>query len=157
MAVDPPTFRQALSHFPSGVTVVTIADNGLFFGLTVSAFCSLSLTPPRILICIDKNSSNIVSIRNSSAFTVNVLSATQSDISGNFARKSANKFNGISYHIGILGAPILNDVLCSLECKLIQEMDGGDHFIYIGEIEQVEFDENKEPLLYYKGAYGRFH
>ncbi len=157
LTIDSTTFRQALGRFASGVTVVTMKNDGLLSGLTVSAFCSLSLTPPRVLVCIDKSSTNINPLRKSKAFAVNVLSQSQADISTHFAKQITDKFTGISYRIGPFGLPLLNDSLCNLECKLIQEIDGGDHYIYIGEIEHAEFHENKEPLVYYRGNYGHFH
>jgi 3-hydroxy-9,10-secoandrosta-1,3,5(10)-triene-9,17-dione monooxygenase reductase component len=156
MAIDSSTFRHALGHFASGVTVVTVADQGELSGLTVSAFSSLSLTPPYILVCIDKSSSTLGMVRRSKAFGVNVLSHDQSDLSNHFASKLKDKFSAVRHKIGPLGSPLLDDVLVAMECKLMQEVDGGDHAILIGEVDHASVQENKAPLLYYTGHYGHF-
>ncbi len=156
MSVDANMFRQTLGRFASGVTIVTMSCDGHISGLTVSAFCSLSLEPPRILVCIDKNSLNTAYIRKSGIFAVNILHEEQSNLSSHFARKTKDKFCGVAYHLGNLGLPLLDEALCTLECKLVQEVDGGDHFIYIGVIEHANFDASKRPLLYYRGNYGKF-
>jgi 3-hydroxy-9,10-secoandrosta-1,3,5(10)-triene-9,17-dione monooxygenase reductase component len=146
-------FRHALGRFASGVTVVTTAVDGKLGGLTVSAFSSVSLDPPYILICIDKRSSVIPLLRTSRVYGVNILSSDQSDVSNHFASRREDKFAGVSYRIGTLGVPVLEGVLAHLECKVTQEVDGGDHFIYIGQVEHSSVDESKEPLLYFHGKY----
>lgn len=157
MPIEGSLFRHVLGRFASGVTVVTMAYAGESSGLTVSAFSSVSLAPPLILICIDKQSSTLGLLRNSQAFVVNVLSAEQSALSNHFASKSAEKLAGIPHHTGRLGAPVLSHTLAHMECKLVSEVDGGDHFVYIGQIEEAAYDEEKLPLLYYHGSYGTFH
>ena len=156
MAVDSATFRSALGHFPSGVTVVTMAHQGVKGGLTVSAFSSLSLNPPYILVCIDKRSQTLALLRDSGAFAVNILSSTQQDVSNHFASKLDDKVSGVAHHDGTLHCPILEGTLAHLECRLVQEVDAGDHFIYIGEVEDASVDPVKSPLLYYHGTYGNF-
>jgi 3-hydroxy-9,10-secoandrosta-1,3,5(10)-triene-9,17-dione monooxygenase reductase component len=156
MAVDSMQFRSALGHFGSGVTVVTMAHEAQKSGLTVSAFCSVSLTPPYVLVCIDKRSSTLELIRKSQAFAVNILTQDQVSISNHFASKSEDKMSGIPHHLGILGTPLLDGTQAYLECKVTQEIDAGDHFIYLGEVEDAGVDEGKSPLLYFHGKYGSF-
>src|SRR5579875_3747482 len=156
MSVDTSLFRQVLGRFASGVTVVTMAHEGVASGLTVSAFCSLSLNPSYILVCIDKRSSTLELIRQSGSFVVNILSNEQSDLSNHFASKLTDKLSGIPHRIGSLGAPILDGTLAYLECSLVKEIDGGDHYIYIGEVQHTDLAEDKTPLLYYHGKYGQF-
>lgn len=156
MTVDSTHFRNALGHFGSGVTVVTMAYDGKTSGLTVSAFCSVSLTPPFILVCIDKRSSTLDLARNSQAFAVNILSHDQADISNHFASKSEDKVSSVPHHLGQLGVPILEGTLAYVECKVSQEIDAGDHVIFIGEVEDAQVDESKSPLMYFHGKYGSF-
>lgn len=156
MAVDAASFRHALGHFASGVTVVTMAHNDELSGLTVSAFCSLSLNPPYILVCIDKSSTTLELVRGAQSFGVNILGQDQVAVSNHFASKMADKLTSIPHHFGSLGSPLLDDALVNLDCKLANEVDGGDHIIFIGEVVEARIDESKSPLLYYTGKYGEF-
>lgn len=153
MPVDSSAFREALGHFASGVTVVTMAANGKSSGLTVSAFSSLSLHPPYILVCIDKRSSTLELVRASHVFVVHILALEQMDLSNHFASKIEDKLANIPHHTGSLGAPILENTLAYLECRMIQEIDAGDHYIYIGEVENSSVNPDKAPLLYFHGQY----
>lgn len=105
MPVSADDFRHALGRFASGVTVVTTAVDGKLGGLTVSAFSSVSLDPPYILICIDKRSSVIPLLRTSRVFGVNILASDQSDVSNHFASRREDKFAGVSYRMGALVFP----------------------------------------------------
>lgn len=156
MTIDAAQFRHALGRFASGVTVVTMAHENERSGLTVSAFCSLSLNPPYILVCIDKSSTTLDFVRKAKSFAVNILSETQSDVSNHFASKLTDKLANIPYTNGPLGNPILEDTCASLECEVAQELDGGDHVILIGKVAYANVDTTKSPLLYYSSSYGRF-
>lgn len=156
MTIDGASFRHALGHFTSGVTVVTMAHDSERSGLTVSAFSSLSLDPPLILVCIDKQSTTLDLVRQAKAFGVNILGQGQEHISNHFASKLADKLESIPHRAGVLGSPLLHDAHATLECKLNDELDGGDHIILIGEVMEATVDESKEPLVYYKGNYGQF-
>ncbi|KUO94589.1 flavin reductase family protein [Ferroacidibacillus organovorans] len=153
MAIDAQTFRASLGRFASGVTVVTTAFGEGQAGLTVSAFSSVSLDPPLILVCIDKRSSAIERIDGSQAFAVHVLSESQVDLSNRFASRSEDKFAGVSVARSALGNPRLEDTLVFLDCRVSQKVDAGDHFIYIGQIEEAEIQEEKQPLVYFSGGY----
>ncbi|MCL6453669.1 MAG: flavin reductase family protein [Alicyclobacillus sp.] len=156
MPIESDAFRQVLGRFASGVTVVTATHNGVNSGLTVSAFCSLSLNPPYVLICVDKQSSTNPVIQASGAFAVNILADDQAHLSNHFARRDDDKFASLAFHRGALGLPILPDTVGHLECRLVHQLDGGDHFIYIGSPETSEVDPSKRPLLYFHGQYGAF-
>lgn len=157
MTIDATSFRHALGHFASGVTVVTMAHDGDLSGLTVSAFASLSLQPPLILACIDKTSTTLGLARQASSFGVNILAEDQRDLSNHFASKMTDKFSNVDHSLGSLGSPLLTGVHAALQCRLVEELDGGDHIILIGEVVEANVDESKNPLLYYKGSYGQFH
>lgn len=153
MAISNDEFRAALSRFPSGVTVATTKDSeGAFHGITVSAFCSLSLDPPLVLICIEKSAGSHDALYEAKAFVVNILSSTQIDLSEQFAALMPDKFNGVSYRLGIEGMPVLEGVVASLECRLKQVCDGGDHTIFIGSVENVSINDGL-PLVYSQSAY----
>ena len=153
MAISKDEFRAALSRFPSGVTVVTTKDKaGRLHGITVSAFCSVSLEPPLVLVCIDKTTGSHPAFEFGGAFVVNVLSEDQEHLSNHFASGIADKFDHIEYRQTTDGIPILEDVLVNLECRLIYMHEGGDHSIFVGEIQNVVIRDGK-PLLYFQGDY----
>lgn len=153
MPVTSEEFRAALSRFPSGVTVVTTRDaDGRFHGITVSAFCSLSLEPPRVLICIEKTTGSHEALRGSQAFVVNVLGDDQREISERFASTIENKFAEMDLETGIDGIPVLLGCIATLECRVTAAHDGGDHSIFIGEVEKASVRDG-DPILYFRGDY----
>jgi flavin reductase (DIM6/NTAB) family NADH-FMN oxidoreductase RutF len=146
-------FRAALGRFASGVTVVTTIDKeNRLHGITVSAFCSVSLEPPLILVCIDKEAGSHQAFEQSRAFVVNVLREDQQFLSDRFASQMPDKFENVKYRAGIERVPVLEDVLVNLECRLVNAHDSGDHTIYIGEIVVATVNDGK-PLVYFQGEY----
>lgn len=155
MTVDPDTFRSALGRFASGVTVVTSRDgSGRDHGLTVSAFCSLSLEPPLVLVCIDQEASMHPVLDQATHFAVNILANGQEAIARRFAAPETDRFEGIGFVRGTTGAPILDDVLAYVECRKMSVTIGGDHTIVVGEVEHAEA-RSSGPLLYYRGGYAQ--
>lgn len=153
MAVTEDEFRAALSRFPSGVTVVTTKDaGGRLHGITVSAFCSVSLEPPLILVCIEKITGSHAALRESGTFIVNMLNESQSELSEHFASTLTDKFADTEFTPGIEGLPILKGVAASLECRVHAEHDGGDHTIFVGRVEKITINDAR-PLAYLHGDY----
>ncbi len=153
MPVSSADFRSALSRFASGVTVVTTKDaSAKLFGITVSAFCSVSLDPPLVLICIEKTTGSHHAFEQSGRFTVNILASNDGAISDHFASLVEDKFAGIEHAVDEHGIPVLQSSLATLQCKLFKTLDGGDHSIFIGEVEHV-IVRDADPLIYYKGGY----
>lgn len=153
MPIDKTELRRVMGHFPTGVTVVTtVSKAGKLYGLTANSFTSVSLVPPLVLVCVDKRAESYPCFEESKCYTVNFLADDQEDLSRRFATTGGDKFEGVGYRMGANQAPILNGVLAYLECKVVGAYDGGDHTIYVGEIEQAETREAK-PLLFYRGGY----
>ena len=153
MAITNDEFRAALSRFPSGVTVVTLKDGaGNMHGITVSAFCSVSLNPPLILVCIDNEAGSHYAFHEGKRFVVNILREEQTEYSIHFASPIPDKFFNIHHHEGLEGIPVLKNALVNLECRMVQHFVAGDHTIFIGEVEQAHINEGK-PLVYYLGDY----
>ena len=153
MPIDPDTFRAVLGRFASGVTVVTTRDRaGRDHGLTVSAFASLSLSPPLVLVCIDQSSSVHPVLRDATHFVVNMLSSGQEALSRRFAGRDPNRFDGVGYQRGSTGVAVLDDVLAYVECRLARQHDEGDHTIFVGEVEAADTGAGR-PLVYYRGGY----
>jgi flavin reductase (DIM6/NTAB) family NADH-FMN oxidoreductase RutF len=154
MSVSPDEFRDALSRFASGVTVVTTHDaEGAFHGLTVSAFCSVSLDPPLVLICIEKATASHSAFVESGVFAVNILTSTQRETSELFASPIANKFEHFLHSTGELDLPVLEGCVANLECRVKDIVDGGDHTIFIGLVENAVASDG-DPLIYFRGTYG---
>lgn len=153
MAINKDEFRAALGRFASGVTIVTTKDKtGRFHGITVSAFCSVSLEPPLILVCIDKATGSHRALEETDSFVVNILREDQQYLSDRFASFLPDKFEGVEYQSGIDDLPVLENVLANLECRLQYSYTGGDHTIFVGEIERATLRDGK-PLVYFYGNY----
>ncbi|HUQ21142.1 MAG TPA: flavin reductase family protein [Gemmatimonadaceae bacterium] len=153
--IDEDEFRSVMGRFASGVTVVTsLSAEGEDQGMTVSAFCSLSLDPPLILICVDRAASMYEPLGEAEGFVVNILAEKQESLARRFSGLDPNRFDGIGYSRGLNGIVVLDDVLGYVECKRIATHLGGDHCIYIGEVEVANAREGR-PLLYYRGGYAQ--
>lgn len=153
MSINKDEFRQALGRFASGVTVITTKDkSGRLHGITVSAFSSVSLDPPLILVCIEKKAGSHQAFEESEFFNVNVLADSQQHLSDHFASHLPDKFDGIEYFATDKGLPFLKDALVHLECKLTYAHAGGDHTIFVGEIQNSNVRDG-EPLIYFHGNY----
>jgi flavin reductase (DIM6/NTAB) family NADH-FMN oxidoreductase RutF len=155
LSVSPDEFRSVLGRFPSGVTVVTTkAADGSDQGMTVSAFCSVSLEPPLVLICIEKSASAYDALTNATGFVVNILSATQEQIARRFSIIDIDRFEGVGYSRSQNGFAVLDDVLGVIECSTFAIHDAGDHTVIVGEVEATRA-ETGTPLLYYRGGYAQ--
>src|ERR671922_2056417 len=120
--LDPATFRSVLGRFASGITVVTVRDeSGKDYGMTVSAFCSLSLEPPLVLCCIEQRTAihRVLSSAPAAQFAVNILAAAQESISRRFAEHVEDRFEGIGYTRGVTGAALIEGALAYIECNLV--------------------------------------
>lgn len=157
MPVSAEAFKDALRRWPSGVTIVTSRAGDRIHGMTVSAFSSVSLDPPLVLVCADKTSITHQLIAEAGIFAVNVLSAGQEALSNRFASKKDEhrRFEGVPWKSAVTGAPILDGVLVSLDCRVTAAHDAGDHVIYVGGVESVEL-RDAEPLVYHAGVYRGF-
>lgn len=155
MAISPQEFRNALSTFASGVTVVTTADeDGALYGLTVSAFCSVSLEPPLILVSIEKSARCHDVFAETGRFAVNILAEDQREISERFATQLEDKFHGIRHSQLDSGMPSLDGCVAILDCRVEHTYAGGDHTIFVALVEETEVSGGG-PLLYAEGRYGR--
>jgi len=156
MSLDQDEFRSVLGRFATGVTVVTVADvQGRDFGITVTAFSSLSLEPPLVLVCIDHDASILPALQSASHFVVSILAVHQEAIARRFAVLDAEqRFDGIGFTRGQSGAAVIEDVLASIECRVVQSVVSGDRTIFIGEAEAANVRQDS-PLLYYRGGYSQ--
>jgi len=152
MPIDEGLFKAAMSHFVSGVTVVTTEHEGKPYGMTVASFASLSLRPPLVVICIEKSVKSHDAIAASGKFGVSILAANQTDISNRFASKIEDKFEGVTVRRGELGVPLIDQAICALECRVRDAFPGGDHTMYVGEVVDAQTAES-DPLVYFRSGY----
>lgn len=153
MPVNASEFRTALRHFPAGVTVVTTRDaTGEPRGLTASAFTAVSLTPPLVLVCIDHAANTYPAFEHADWFAVNMLSKSQEHLSRRFATTGGDKFVGVAYRDGLGRLPLLEDAVASLQCRVVHRYAGGDHTIFVGQVEDAAVTGGP-PLLYFCGSY----
>jgi flavin reductase (DIM6/NTAB) family NADH-FMN oxidoreductase RutF len=149
-------FRRILGHWVSGVAIVaTRTDNGKLCGLTANAIASVSLAPPLVLVCVEHNADSHECIRKAGVFSINMLCNNQERIARRFATWEVDtKFEGLAFHTEVTGAPILDDALAWVDCRVHSEHSAGDHTIFVGEVVAGDAKEDS-PLLYYRGGYGR--
>ena len=154
--VDPAHFRNVLGRFPTGVTVVTAHDGVKPVGMAIGSFTSVSLDPPLVAFLPAKSSSSWATIEKSGSFCVNVLADDQGPICAAFASKAEDKFAGITWEPASTGAPRLHGCVAWMDCSISAVHDGGDHWIVVGLVEEMDVDRDAGPLLFFKGQYGHF-
>ncbi|MEZ4515147.1 MAG: flavin reductase family protein [Chloroflexota bacterium] len=158
MPVTSENFREALRLFPSGVTIVTIKapDDPRLHGMTVSAFTSVSPSPPLIMVCIDHSTSSYELMEKAgTVFAVNILPRDKMDLSNRFAWvKDEDRFAEGDWKTAVTGAPVLEDALAWLDCTIYARFAAGTHTIYIGEVQASGVPRpDDEPLLYWNRGY----
>lgn len=148
-AISPDGFKQTMRRFASGVTIVTMQRDNSIHGITVSAFMSVSLTPPLVQVCIDKNAKSHAKLAASKRYGVSILAKGQERISNHFAGFD----DELEPSFDQLDAfPVIQGALGQMVCKTVNTVDAGDHTIFIGEIEHLDWSE-QEPLVYFDGKY----
>jgi flavin reductase (DIM6/NTAB) family NADH-FMN oxidoreductase RutF len=156
--VDVSAFRKAMSSFPTGVTVVTVASGGgTMHGVTVNSFSSVSLDPMLVLVCLNEASRAVGLIERAGAFGVNVLAAGQQDVSSWFANPNrpadSAMFAGMPLETGVTGCPVLAGAAASFDCRLRHSYHAGDHLIVLGEVVALLHRPALEPLIFHAGTY----
>lgn len=151
--LDDNTFKKAMGRFPSGVVIATTINNeGKKCGFTASAFSSLSLDPPLILVCLANSAECFNSFLNGDMFAINVIGHEQHDLAFKFATKGVDKFDGDEFVTGNSGLPIIPNCIFSLECNIKDIYPGGDHAILVGEVQEARINEG-DPSIWYDGSF----
>ena len=151
---DSTQFRQALSQFATGVTVITtrLAD-GSFRGLTASSFNSVSLEPPLVLWSLAEGANSMPIFSGNSHYVINVLGADQAHLAQRVSRRTENPFDGAEYELSRTGQPILKGVSAWFECHNRSRYPEGDHVIFVGEVENCAFHP-QPSLIFHAGQFG---
>jgi flavin reductase (DIM6/NTAB) family NADH-FMN oxidoreductase RutF len=149
-------FRHAMRHVPTGVTVVTTLKDGEPRGITVNAFASVSLEPPSLLICINREARSYLFISTSRVFCVNVLAGDQRGLAEHFSGKVRERqFSEIGYAVDATGAPVLTGAIAHFDCEVSHEYQIGSHSILIGRVLSCSARPGS-PLGYFNGGFHDF-
>ena len=154
MAVDPQRYRDVVSHFATGVAIVTASGPHGPAGMTTNAVTSLSLDPLLLLVCFDNDSRTLPVVREAQRFAVNVLRAGQEDLARVFAsqRVADDKFRAVTHTVDH-GVPVIDGALAWLACDLVELHAGGDHTIGVGAVTQLDVRDEAPPLVWFRGSY----
>jgi flavin reductase (DIM6/NTAB) family NADH-FMN oxidoreductase RutF len=153
--VEEHIFREVMGHFASGVAVITARTGGRDYGTTASALASLSMEPPMLLICLNRDSETHGAIAASGQFAVNVLSEDQEHVARRFAVKSPTKFQGAEITRTESEVATVQGALAHFECRVAETAVGGTHTVFLADVESATAFEGS-PLAYYRGRFGRF-
>jgi flavin reductase (DIM6/NTAB) family NADH-FMN oxidoreductase RutF len=151
-AIEPQQFRAIMRGLASGVTVITTSREGHIHGMTATAFSSVSVDPPTVLVVLNKSTRTHPLVRAARRFAVNLLAEHQVELSNRFSGKQEAPFDGVAHELSEHGVPLLSGVLATLECETIQEMDVGTHTIFIGGVIGGARSDDA-PLVYHDGSY----
>jgi flavin reductase (DIM6/NTAB) family NADH-FMN oxidoreductase RutF len=157
MSTTQADFRRAMGSFATGVTIITMDDEGEVHGMTANAFSSVSLDPMLVLVCVDRNTRTHTHMHARKRFGVNVLANNQQAISQYYANPArthdrAEEEGGARFDRTPHGTPVLHGALAYLECRLHTAQEAGDHTIFIAEVEDIVLREG-DPLLFFRGKY----
>ncbi len=151
---DAKSLRQALGHFATGVAVLGgVSDDGHPFGATINSFSAVSLDPPLILFSLKREAAILGCFVPGKPFSVSVLAEDQKQLSGHFCTPLADKWSSVVHERDRQGCPRLLNTLASFSGVIHSQSEGGDHIVVFGKIEELAFDQKRDPLLFFKGSY----
>ncbi len=148
-------FKEVMGNYPTGVTIVTARnEEGEPVGLTVNSFASVSLDPLLVLWSIDHRVSSLEAFKSADHFAIHILSGDQQDLCKTFASKDTDRFNSCTWESSEYNLPVINDAYAVLQCKTFKQVEAGDHTILIGEVQDIQKSDTKEPMMYHQRRFG---
>ena len=148
--------RVALGRFPTGVAVITALDaEGVAIGLTVSSFNTVSLEPPLVVWSLQLSSRHLPTFDTTRSYAINILSQSQAEVSNRFASSLEHAFDEVAWAPGLSGVPLLAGCCAWFEVDNFQQLDGGDHRLYLGKVRRFAADPSPIPLVFHDGDYAR--
>src|SRR5205814_3224919 len=153
--IDSETFRRLLSRFASGIAIITARDGERDVGMTVSAFCSVSLSPPLVLVCVDRTASMHDLLLRHPKLGISIIGSEHESYSRRFSDKNeTRRFEGAPFRRGVSSVMLLEDATAQMECQLVGHHEAGDHTIFLAEVERGAMGEAR-PLVHYGGRYAQ--
>ena len=157
MSADDATFRSAMRLLAGGVTIVATAFDGEKTGLTATAVCSLALSPPRVLACVNRAGRTHELLTKSRTMSVNLLAEGDEELARRFAARrttqTEDRFVNSEWRTAVTGAPLLAGALAALDCRVTEIMELDTHSILVGVVESVHFGPRARPLVHFEGGY----
>ena len=154
---DSVTFRNAMRHLAGGVSVITVGQGENRTGLTATSFSALSTEPPRVIFCVNRQSSSYSEIAKAGQFGVNILAAHQEEIAGRFSGrggiKGADRYVGGAWKVLSSGVSILTDALAGFDCEVEEVIERHSHAIIIGKVRAIHAPGGPGALLYWRGGF----
>jgi flavin reductase ActVB len=151
---DRQLFRDAMASYPSGVTIVTTTDaNGRWWGFTATSFCSASVAPPLVLVCLARTAECYAAFREARGWVIHIIHPNHADLAVRFATRGADKFAGGRFREGEDGLPVLDEAAVTLHCSPYTQYPAGDHSILVGRVKRTSVDEAQVPALYFRRSY----
>ncbi|WP_345003009.1 flavin reductase family protein [Dactylosporangium siamense] len=144
-------FKRVMGRYPTGVVVLATTVDGEPHGMAVNSFTSLSLDPMLVLFCVDRASTTWPHVRRAGRFAVSVLGAGQQEVCRTFARRGADRFNGVGWSANHSGQPVLHEAVAWLDCVTTAIHPGGDHLIVVAEVLRAEDRDGGAPLVFHRG------
>ena len=145
-------FRDSLSKYTTGITIISINDGDKFIGKTVNSFASLSLNPPLVLFSLDKNSSSVKTYKKTSFLGINILSKKQKQLSNHFSLSNPT-WNDTKFFLSKNKVPLIKNCIVNLNCSKETLINQGDHVIFVCKVEDVLINKINNPLIYYQSKY----
>lgn len=157
MSADDAIFKNAMRLLAGGVTIVATSLNGENCGLTATAVCSLALSPPRVLACVNRAGRTHDLLSKSRIMSVNLLAEGHEDLARRFAAKRAgqadDRFDNSEWRTAVTGAPLFTQALAALDCRVTDIMPLDTHSILVGVVEDIHFGPRGRPLVHFEGGY----
>ena len=151
--IDPAGYKAVMRNLASGVCIVTTSVDGEKFGMTATSFTSVSLDPMLVQVTLDKESRTHDAVKKVGLFGVSILGADQEAIAKSFSTKGVDRFEDLAHTTGTLGMPLIDGAIGVLECRVVEDTDGGDHTIFVGEALEGDNVQGAKPLVYFQGGY----
>ena len=153
--MDSATFRRLMSRFASGIAIITARDGERDLGMTVNAFCSVSLSPPLVLVCVDHEATMHELLLRHPKLGISIMASEHESYCRRFADKSeTRRFDGVACRRGESSVMLLEDAMAHLECQLVQHCEAGDHTIFIAQVERGSMREGR-PLVFFGGQFAQ--
>lgn len=155
MVIQGEELKSILRYYPTGVTIVTTVNKGVYYGLTVNSFTSISLNPPLVMVSIGKGTRSNNAIAESKVYAVNILPYDMYELAIRFAAAPPEeRFRGLRVFTAKTGAPIIDGVLAYLDCRVVEQFEVADHVLYIGLVEDGKLlNPDKRPVIYLNRNY----
>jgi flavin reductase (DIM6/NTAB) family NADH-FMN oxidoreductase RutF len=154
--MDADKYRSVMRHQAGAVTIIAVGDEGNRTGLTATAVCSLTDSPPMVIACVNRNASAHSPIQLAKRFSINMLARDQNELARRFSSKKLEgeaRFDADTWDTLTTGAPVLKNAIANLDCEVAQELSFDTHTIFIGRVMDCRFREDIEPLLYFRGEF----